>query len=214
MIDFNSVILPALFAVGYWGIGFLESQLGSTTEPFDFKKTARTLASGLVVGFVQAFAGLQVDPASVTTFAAFDGILVLALNKFLNLYSSTSSSGSATTAAPVTTAVAAAAAGPASMVLQPAGYPTPLYSTSFKMRDTTKEYLRLAITDPTDWANVQAQIAAAEAKNLGDYIITWSHSRWAHIHFGLWMATNGQATYISEVIGGAFDDSQGIPKPA
>ena len=106
MIDYTSVILPALFAAGYWGIGYLESQLGSAAEPFDFKRTVRTLVSGLVIGFIQAFAGLQVDPASVTTLAAFDGVLVIALNKIFNLYSS--SSGSAAVAAPVTSSAAAA----------------------------------------------------------------------------------------------------------
>jgi hypothetical protein len=100
---------------------------------------------------------------------------------------------------------------PQSMIPQPAGYPVPLYSTSYRMRDVTREDLFKTITDPNDRQSVDAQIAAAEKANLSDYTVTWSHGRWARIQYGAWMATSGQVTFISQIIGGAFDDSQGIP---
>ena len=98
---------------------------------------------------------------------------------------------------------------PVSMVPQPAGQPTPLYSTSFRMREGTLAFLKSAITDPADWTSVTAQIAAAESQNLSDYVIKWSHSRWARVQYGALMTTNGQVTFVSQIIGGAFDDSQG-----
>lgn len=124
-----------------------------------------------------------------------------------------SSNAQMAAATPVSANPAMAVSVPASMVPQPAGYGTPIYSTSYRMREVTIDFLRSSITDPADWSNAIAQIARAELQNLSDYIITWSHGRYAHIHYGTWMATNGQKTFISQVIGGAFDDSQGINPP-
>jgi len=91
---------------------------------------------------------------------------------------------------------------------QPAGQPIPQYSTAFKMRPQTLAFLQLSIPDPTDWASVQAQIAAAEAQNMSSYKLTWSKGCWAQITYGTILTSNGQYTFISEVSGGAFDPKQ------
>jgi hypothetical protein len=169
---------------------------------------------------------MEIDTTTLNTLIlaviAFMGAIVTYLN-YLRTGTSAKTADATTQTAVTNQAMAAVTPGiasptttptaPVSMVSQPAGYGTPIYSTAYKMRDTTKEFLHSSITDPTDWANVTAQITAAELQNLSDYVITWSHGRWAHIHFGTWMATNGQKTFISQVIGGAFDDSQGITPP-
>jgi hypothetical protein len=167
-----------------------------------------------------------IDETTLTQFFSALTVLILAIIAWYNKTRTDSAAitAAATTQTAVTNqAMAAVTPGiasptttptaPASMVSQPAGYGVPLYSTAYKMRQTTRDFLNSSITDPADWANVLRQIAAAELQNLSDYIVSWSHGRWAHIHFGTWMATNGQKTFISQVIGGAFDDSQGITPP-
>jgi hypothetical protein len=167
-----------------------------------------------------------IDEITLTQFFSALTVLILAIIAWLNKQRTDSAAitAAATTATassnavmadatPVSTPAGTVPISPVSIVAQPAGYGVPLYSTAYKMRQTTRDFLNSSITDPADWANVLRQIAAAELQNLSDYIVSWSHGRWAHIHFGTWMATNGQKTFISQVIGGAFDDSQGITVP-
>jgi hypothetical protein len=158
---------------------------------------------------------IEIDPEILNTFLAALTALILAIIAWYNrqrtvsaAITATATTQTATTNQAMATAAPVAPIAPMSMVPQPPGQPIPMYSTSYKMRDATREYLRLAIKDQADWESVTAQIVAAEAQNLSDYTLKWSHSRWCRIQFGVWMATNGQVTYISQVLGGAFDDSQ------
>jgi len=105
MVNWFTIVLPAVLAVGYWAIGYLVNKMSDKSMPFDWRLTARTLASGLVVGFIQAFAGMTVDPLTVNTWAAVDSLLVIALSKFWNVYS-----GAPVQAAPVPAAMTAPAA--------------------------------------------------------------------------------------------------------
>lgn len=118
MADFNAFILPVLFGVGYWAIGFIESKLQPTAEPFDLKRTIRTLGSGLVIGFVQGIAGAAIDPSLVTTWPELGGLIVIAFNKVMNLYSAP-----AAAAAPPATKTPAAAVAAEQPTTGPTGQP-------------------------------------------------------------------------------------------
>ena len=107
MVNWFTFVLPAVLAVGYWAIGFLVNKMSDKSMPFDWRMTARTLASGLVIGFIQAFAGLTVDPLTVNTWAAVDSLMVVALSKFWNVYSGTPVQAAAIPAAMTAPAAAA-----------------------------------------------------------------------------------------------------------
>ena len=205
----------------YWAIGAVENRLQTTSAPFNLQATVQTIGSGVLIGFLQGMAGMTIDPSSITLMTAIDTAGPIVLSKLLGSLTGTSSS--IATAAPATAAgssgsaaaaraVAAAASVPAAVSMpagaatgQPAGQPILQYSTAYKIRQSTLDFLQLSIPDPTDWTNVHAQIMAAQALNKSDYVVTWSKGCWAHIHYAAFLATNGQYTWISQVIGGAFD---------
>ncbi len=83
-----TLLIPVLFSVGYWAIGYLSTVIGQSGEPFDIRKTLRTLAAGIIVGILQGLAGISIAPADITTWTAFIGLVVVVVNKMLNLYSS------------------------------------------------------------------------------------------------------------------------------
>src|SRR5271157_1404993 len=103
-------MLPILLSVGYWAIGVLESKLQNTGEPFNLRQTVETVGAGVVIGCLQGIAGLPVDPASIGTWTAFDGLAVIAITKFLNNTAASSNPVSSnpvsSTAAAVTPAIA------------------------------------------------------------------------------------------------------------
>ena len=160
------ITIPALLAAGYWVIGYLESL--HYNEMFDLSATIKTLGAGVIVAFMQALAGLTVDPASVTTLMGFDALVVIALSKIFTAITTPSTIKAAASApAPVSAPVAAPAA-PAA----PATYPK-----------ANREWLTFDAT-PENKASILKQIDAAEALNLYTYRVTFVG--------GFYVITNGQ----------------------
>lgn len=71
-VSLNLVALGALTGSIYAVLGWLKSK-----RPFNARKFGQTVALGAVVGALAPFAGIEVNEATVETYASITGLIVL-----------------------------------------------------------------------------------------------------------------------------------------
>jgi hypothetical protein len=230
--------LPILFGIGYWAIGYLETVIGKTGEPFDLQKTIRTLAAGVAVGVLQGIAGVAIDPAAITTWAGFDALLVIGLNKILNAYSNPPMTPPAvsTPAVPAVVKAAEVTPAPVSAPKTIGNDPTPgadivtnpallenvsvvqigstTYHPVFLMSSETRRAVEGQLS-AADLASVDQQITNAELQRGGrgipHYIITYSKGYY-EINYGV--VNSGSDTYFASTIISSSHDQTYDPAAA
>lgn len=99
--ELMTVLIPTLLAIGYWAIGVIQSRRSDPKEPFSVEKTITTVGTGIVVGLLQGLAGMAVDPATITTWSAFDSLVIVAASKIIGPKTSTVPPASSTEPAAV-----------------------------------------------------------------------------------------------------------------
>jgi len=174
------ITLPALMAAGYWLIGYIESL--SNGEPFNLDATIRTIVSGLGITFLQALAGITIDPTTISTWVAFDGLAIVALSKVLGKLAGTTTSTSQAPA-PALATVSVSTPAPATTTTRP-----------YKMTDSVKAWLTFDATADNK-ALILAQIQAAEDAGQTHYTINYTGGYYT-IDYGNLIGSGGNPSGI------------------